>query len=278
MILAQQFAQAMRALANEVEGDIIITAKNAASRAYGTAGTAPFGIADDLSDFAGLNQILDENGAPMMDRRLIINGAARFNLEAKQKILLKVNESGDGGALLRDRVVGQVLGFGVGISQYNTPHTPGTGAGFLINNAAGEPVGDNVLTVDTGTGTVLPGDIVTLAGDGNKYVASGLAGTTLTLNKPGLRRVAPDNTALTLGAAYRANVAFTPDALVLVARAPAAPEGGDSAEDATIVQDLVSGIAFEVRMYREYRRIRYEVGLAWGTGAVKSDHIALLLG
>lgn len=277
-ILAQQFAQAMRALANEIEGDIVVAAKNAASRAYGTAGTAPFGVAEDLSDFAGLNQILDENGAPMTGRQLIINGAARFNLEAKQKILLKVNESGDGGALLRRRSLGTVLGFEMGVTQYNTPHVKGTGTGYLINNASGEPVGDIALTVDTGTGTVLAGDVVTIAGDSNKYVSSGLVSTTLGLNRPGLLAAAADNAAITLGNAYRANVAFTPDALVLAARAPAAPTGGDSADDATIVVDQVSGIAFEVRMYREYRRIKYEVGVAWGTGAVKSAHIALLLG
>lgn len=276
-ILADQFAESMRWLANQVEADIILAAANGASRAYGTAGTAPFATNADLSDFAGINQILDENGAPMQGRRLIINGAARFNLEAKQSILLKVNESG-GDRFLRDRVVGDVLGFGIGVTAGAVFHTRGTGASHLINNASGEAVGDNVLTVDTGSGTILAGDVITIAGDSNKYVAAGLSGTTLTLNKPGLRAAAADNAALSYVAGYTPNVAFTPDALVLAARAPAAPEGGDMADDVTFVVDPVSGIGFEVRLYREYRRVRYEVALAWGVGVVKSNHIALLLG
>lgn len=276
-ILADQFAQAMRWLANQVEADIVLAAANGASRAYGTAGTAPFGTSDDLSDFAGVNQILDENGAPMQGRRLIINPAARFNLEAKQKILLKVNESG-GDDFLRRRVVGSVLNFGIGVTAGAVQHVKGTGAAYQVNDVAGAPVGDTSVPVDTGTGTILAGDVVTFAGDSNKYVSSGLSGGLLGINKPGMRLLAADGTVITVGNSYTPNVAFTENALILAARAPFAPEGGDMAEDSTFVVDPVSGLGFEVRLYREYRRVRYEVALAWGVGVVKSEHIALLLG
>ena len=275
-ILADQFAQSMRWLANQVEADIVLAAANGASRAYGTAGTAPFGTADDLSDFAGVNKILDDNGAPMQGRRMVINSSARFNLESKQKILLRVNEAG-GDDFLRDRIVGRVLGFGIGVTAGAVEHVKGTGAGYLVNDAAAA-VGDDDIPVDTGTGTVLAGDVVTFAGDTNKYVAGGLSGSVLNLNKPGLRIAPADNAAITVGDDYTPNVAFTQNAMVLAARAPAAPEGGDSADDATFVVDPVSGLGFEVRLYREYRRVRYEVALAWGVGVVKEEHIALLLG
>lgn len=277
-ILADQFAQAMRWLANQVEVDLFASGYKAASRAYGTAGTAPFGTASDLTDFAGINKILDENGAPQFDRRLVVGSAARFNLEGKQSVLFKANEAATA-EFLRRRVLSEVMGFGIGFSAAAPVVTKGTGAGYLVNNGAGEPVGDTAITVDTGTGTVLAGDIVTFAGDSNKYVSgAALAANTITLNKPGLIAAAADNTAITVGNNYTANLAFTPNAMVLAARAPAAPEGGDSADDMMMVTDPTSGIVFEVRLYREYRRARYEVGLAWGVGVVKSEHITILLG
>lgn len=277
-ILADQFAQAMRWLTNQVEVDIGVAAYKAASRAYGTAGTAPFGTAGDLTDFAGVNKILDENGAPQAGRRLIVGGAARFNLEGKQSVLFKANENG-GDAFLRQRILATTMGFGIGSSAGVQAVVKGTGTGYLVNNAAGEPVGDTSLTTDTGTGTVLQGDVVTIAGDSNKYVSgAALAANQLTLNKPGLLIAAADNAAITVGNNYTANIAFTENAMVLAARAPALSTGGDSADDRTTITDPVSGLSFEVSLYREYRRIRYEVALAWGVGVVKNEHIATLLG
>lgn len=282
-ILAQQFAEAMRWLVNQVEVDLLTTAYQNSSRAYGTAGTAPFGTAGDLTDFAGVNRILDENGAPMNGRRLIIGSAARFNLEGKQSVLFKANEA-NSDALLRDRVMANVMGFGIGVSAGVQLHTAGSGTLYDINNGSGEAVGQTTLTLDGGTAGatgIKAGDVITFAGDTNKYVVkTGLAGAAgdIVIGEPGLRIAAADATEMTIGGSYTANVAFGPNALVLAARAPALPDGGDSAVDREMVTDPVSGLSFDVALYREYRQIRYEVALAWGAGAPNPSQIATLLG
>jgi hypothetical protein len=278
-VLADQFAQSMRWLANQVEVDLFTAGMLAASRAYGTAGVAPFGTAGDLTDFAGINQILDENGAPQFGRRMIVGSPARFNLEGKQSVLFKANEAATD-EFLRRRVLTEVMGFGLGYSAASPSHTKGGGTGYVVNNAPGYNIGDTSIVLGTGSGTVLAGDVVTFAGDANKYVVkTGIAAPgTVVLQAPGLRQALTNATALTVGNTFRSNLAFTQNAMVLAARAPALPTGGDMADDRMTVVDPTSGVGFEVSLYREYRRIRYEVALAWGVGVIKPEHIAELLG
>ena len=83
---------------------------------------------------------------------------------------------------------------------------------------------------------------------------------------------------MTIGAASTRNMCFARSALVLAARAPALPEEGDMAIDRQIVTDPRSGLSLEFSMYPGYRKVRYEVGLAWGVKNIKPEHTAQLLG
>lgn len=282
-ILRDQFAQAFRVLANEVESDLA-DLYVAASRAYGTAGTTPFATVNDMTDFSNANRILDENGAPASGRKIILGPAARANLEGKHAELFKVNESGDAGALLRQRQMRQLMGFGVGFSAEINSHTKGAGTGYDINTTAGEDIGQTTITLDGGTVNttgIKAGDVVTFAGDTNKYiVTTGSTSTSgdIVLAAPGLRIAAALGVEMTIGDSYTANMFFSENAIVLAARTPAMPQGGDAADDVMTVTDPVSGLVFQVAQYREYRRIKYEVGLAWGVKVVKPEHCGILLG
>lgn len=270
-IQANMIAQAMRSLVNEVESDLTSLYWKA-SRAHGTAGTTAF--ATNLSDTAQLHKILVDNGAPTNDKQLVIdttNGAAMRTLTQ----LTKANEASDT-SLLRQGVLLDVHGFAIRETGQEANHVAGTGAGFLLSAAAVE--GATTIAVDTGTGTILQGDVVTFAGDTNRYVVTtALGGGTFTIAAPGLRQDAADNTAVTVTAGYSASMAFDRNAIQLVARAPAVPEEGDSAIDRMVIQDPISGLAFEVSIYPGYRKVRYEIALAWGMEVIKPAHLALLL-
>ena len=277
-VLADQFTDAMRKLVNAVELDLSAAVKAGASRAYGDAAAVPFATAGDLSDFAGVAQILDGNGAPLVDRQLVLGSSAMANLRGKQSVLFKVNEAGSSD-MLREGLTDRVQNFALRYSGGIALHTKGTGANYVTSGATAIGVSDIVLA--TGTGTVLAGDVVTFAADAvNKYVirAGVAAPGTISLNKPGARVTIATGNAMTIGANYVPNAAFHRGAVVLAARAPAVPSGGDSADDAMTITDPVTGLTFEVRVYRQYRQVKYEVCLAWGCSVVKPEHVALLIG
>ena len=124
--IGQRFQQAFRRLDNLIEADLANSYKEA-SRAYGTAGTAPFGTAADFSDFAGLWRILDDNGCPPDNLRLVLSNAAMQNLRAKQSTLFKANEAGTD-EFLREGIVNRIMGFGIGQSGQIPTVTKGTAA------------------------------------------------------------------------------------------------------------------------------------------------------
>jgi hypothetical protein len=282
-ILAQEFAQAMRTLVNEVESDIGGEYVRA-SRAYGTAGTAPFGSSPALSDAFAMQKILDDNGAPMGDRQLVINSAAALSL-GSLTALTNVNQAGDAD-LLRRGMLTELAGFSVRKSAGVKRHTPGTGAAtYAVDLVAGYAAGSTAIHIDTGTGTMVAGDVLsnTQSGrDANKYVVkTGCAGDAdqdIVLASPGLQVAWVNNDTLGLAAAYNANLAFQRGAIVLATRAPAMPDLGDVAADSMIVTDPVSGLSFEVRMYPQFQQMQYLVMLAWGVKCIKPEHCAILLG
>jgi len=282
VILRNQFAQAMRTLVNEVEADLAALYVSA-SRAYGTAGTTPFDSTNKIAFTAQIRKILADNGAPMGDLQLVVDTTAGAALRTLVE-LYKVNESGND-ALLRRGVLQDLHGFAVRESAQVKTHTGGTEASYAVDLTAGYAAGSTTIHVDTGTGTILAGDVLTntkTARDTNKYVVkTGCAGDwdgDIVLANPGNKIAWVNNDPVSCAASYTANLAFAREAIHCVMRQPIMPDGGDAADDVMPITDEQTGITFQIAMYRQYRRVAFEVGLAWGVKAVKPEAIAILLG
>lgn len=276
-IKQDQIAQAIRAALNEMETDVAVAAYRGASRAYGTAGTTPF--ASDLSDPANLKKILDDNGASDSDRHLTINTTAGVKVRTLSQ-LTKANEAADV-SLLRQGKLLDLHGFALRESSKVQTHTKGTGASYQLNGA--HAVGATSLAVDTGTGTILAGDVITIANgtpaDANKYVVkTALSGGVVIINEPGLLCAHVDNDAVTVGNNYSANVAYRRNAIVLGTRLRAIPPEGDLAIDREIITDPLTGISLELAIYPGFGMNTYIIAVAWGVAMIKPEHAALLLG
>jgi len=273
-VRANKIAQRIRRLVNDVETDLC-NLHTTTSRAYGTAGTTPFATAGDFTDASFAKKILLDNGAPEFDNHLVMNTTAGATLTGKQAA---ANVQGSD-SIIRQGILLPLQGLDLRQSAQIATPAVGTGASYTTDTA-GYAVGSTAITLITGTGTILAGDVVTFAGDTNKYVVeTALTAGVVTLAAPGLKvAIGASATAVTVVAAAARNMVFNRSAIVLAARAPARPEEGDLAEDVQLVTDPRSGLTFEFAMYKGYRKVRYEVALAWGVKNINPQHTGLLLG
>tara|TARA_R110000787_G_scaffold9017_3_gene31231 strand:- start:2061 stop:3203 length:1143 start_codon:yes stop_codon:yes gene_type:complete len=274
-VRAQKIAQAIRSVVNEVETDLAALHVTM-SRAAGTAGTTPFGTANDYTAASLARKILKDNGGDI-DPQLVIDTTAGANMIGKQSA---VNAAGTD-SLLRQGVLLDVAGMPLRESAQILTPAIGDSDGNFTTTAAGFAVGVTSIPLITGADEILAGDVVTFAGDSNQYVvATGIDGPgTIVIAEPGLRQAIPASTTAVSSVAIAArNMAFARSALVLAARAPARPTEGDTASDVIVITDPRSGLSMEFAMYKGYRKVRYEVGLAWGVKNIKPEHSALLLG
>ena len=283
-IQRDQFAQAFRTLTNEIEADLAAL-HIYASRAAGTGGTTPFAFSATRSGFedvADARKVLVDNGAPQSDINLVLGTTAGAKLRSIGQ-LNNAQASADQ-SFLRQGILMPIHGVDMRESGQINSFTKGTGASATTNNA-GYAVGATTITLaSAGTGTILAGDVISFAGDANKYlVVTGDAdvsgGGTVVLAAPGLMKAIPASaTNITVEGSSVRNMIFHRNAIVLATRLPARPEEGDLAEDVMTFTDPRSGLSFEVALYKQYRQAQYEISIAWGVKAVKTEHIGILLG
>ena len=281
-VRANQMAQAMRKLVNDMEADLCALYATT-SRAAGTVGTVPF--VSNTAALSAARKVLVDNGAPISDLQLVIDTNAGANLQT----LFNINSARDQAAAnLSDQGILTTIG-STQVRESAQIYTPTAGAmANATSTAAAFTVGQTVIPLATaGTGVVAAGDVITFANDTNQYNiasvsfagANPASGDTITLAAPGLRKAQGAATrAITVLAASPRNMAFSRSAIVLATRMPERPAEGDMALDVMTIQDPRSGIAFEVSIYPGVRMVTYHIGLAWGVKNIKPEHTAQLLG
>lgn len=274
---AQLLKQGMRTLRNYAESQAWAAAIAGASRAYGTAATTPF--ATDLSAMTNARKILQDNGAPLSDIHLVVDTNASLNMR-NLGVLQNAYQAGTDQERRTGRFLPQ-MGFGIKESAQIATHTAGTAASATTDNA-GYAVGATTLTLaSAGTGTILAGDVITFAGDTNKYVvvtgdADVSNGGTIVIQAPGLRvAMSAATKAITMVATWTGNLALERSAVVGILRPPIMPE------NPTISQLMVSdesGMTYLMLDIAQYGMRSMELHLAGGFKTVNPEFSALVLG
>lgn len=271
-----KIAQAIRRLRNLIEADLAALHVTT-SRAYAAHATTPAALfGSNLGEVAQVRKILVDNGAGESDLQCVINTTAG----AAVRTLVSLS-SFQGANMLETGAL--INPFGVSLRESaaivtNTAVGNNTGT-YAVNGA--HAVGATTITVKTGTGTILAGDVITFGTDtATKYVVTtGVNnGTSIVIGGPGLVKALAGNEAVAIVGTCSRNMAFKRSAIHLLARLPMQPQGGDAATDELIVQDPITGLPFRFAQYKGYHANQYEVGIAWGVKNAVPAHTALLLG
>ncbi len=271
-LMAQQFEQVFRSIVNQIEADLAALYIYASRACLGT-GTLLFDTTDKWMSFANLNRMLNDNGAGG-DRHLVLSNYGFSLFEGSD--LNKVNEAGSD-SMIREGVAARTHGFQIHQSGGIGAHTNGDYTSSVVTTLA---LAGTAITGTSLDGN-LKGDLLKIANDDNNiYVLNADASATAAvINSPGSKvahSAATDAITAPIATSYYPEMAFTRDAIALVARVPNEPDGGDSAVSEQVVQDPKSGIPFRVAKYAQYHQVSYEVSAVWGAAIVKSDNLVLL--
>ena len=276
-IMPLQAEECVKALANTVDSAILALYTNVFGWG-GTAGTTPF--ATDLTAFLDADAALNDQLAPVDPRTVVLDSKA----VGQAKGLRAVQDASwrNDPMAMRRADLGFILGYEWAMDQNIPRHTAGTASGATTDNA-GYAIGVKTITLaSAGTGTILTGDVFTIAGDDQTYVvvtgdADVSGGGTVTF-EPGLKvAIATSATAITLKASHRVNLAFHRDAFALVSRPFA---GSDPLNLGTFRSaiDEVSGLALRVELSREHRRTKVAYDILYGVKCVRPECAARIAG
>ena len=265
--------QGFRTLVNEIEVDIGAEAANG-SRAVGAGGTTPFG--SNHSVLASLGKIFDDNGSGEMLRKLVMDSSAKENL-GQLTTLTDASALGSD-SMVRNGVIGRLGGFDLGYSAGVRSAVKGTGTLYVIDNG-NIAIGSTVLTVGTGSGTILAGDIIKMENDAALYVVTtgAAAPGTITIAEPGLQIAVVNADTVTIQTNGVQNMAFTEDAIAVSVRPPIRDDR-DKADEIILISDPDTGLTFELAHYPQYRQGTWEMSVVWGVTNVNPANTAILLG
>lgn len=282
LFIPGQINEAVKALANQIDQSVASLYKDVYEY-VGTAGTTPYAseaqFNTDWSKGAGVK--LTDNLAPEDGRSVVNNAAGRGNLQSLA-MFTSAERVGHQGGLIKGEI-GEKLGAGWFMDQNVQSHTRGTLAGSPLVDQADVAIGDTTVDVDAGslTGTVVVGDVFTVAGDTQTYTVTAnatAAGNAITgmAFTPAAKVAWADNAAITFVADHVANLAFHRDAFAI---GFAELDGSDfGLANVSSIVDPFTGATLRLEASRQYKQTTWEFDVLWGVKTVRADQAVRIAG
>lgn len=280
--IPMQASEAVKSLADAVNAFIFSQYKGI----YGTTGTpgsSPF--ATNTSDVTNVRKVLNKQLAPMQDRRMVCDPDAEanaLNLQAFQNTMW----SGSPLAIQEGKIT-RKLGFDWFMDQQVPYHTAGTISNGSLRQAlvsGGLAAGNTSVNLASATltGTLVKGDIFTVAGDPQTYVVTG--DKTAAANAMGAVQFYPANkvawaanATVTVQASHAVNLAFHRDAIAFASR-PLSDSIDGLGNIIQAASDPVSGLSLRLEISREHKRTRFSYDILYGATLVRPELAARVAG
>jgi hypothetical protein len=259
----------------------------------GTAGTTP----TNVKAFQGALTELKRLAVPMGDISLVLDPDAELELVDD---LATYRHDGMTEGAIRNYSIGRIGGMDVFMDQNIKTHTAGTNSGDTAYKINGASQTGSTLTVDTGSGTFVVGDVITIGDDVydvnpiskastgrlkrftvTAAMASG--GTSLSIYPPiitsgahqNVSAVPDDDDTITIVASHQANLCFERKSLALAMvpfeRPPSAPFWATEAGNGF---SIAVSRAWDQNTYKESIRL----DILYGVKAIRPEHAIRLLG
>jgi len=267
--------ESMKALANQVNSHLMGLYKKVpgyvGNWAGGSANSTPF--ASDVSGATGARKQLNVQLCPRDSRRGVVDFACEANMLALAAFR-DVSQSQDNG-IISDGNIGRKFGIDWYTDDAVPSHTAGTGTAYLINNGAGYAAGTTSIAVDTGSGTILEGDVLYFGSDptNSAAVVSSTGGGTVTaivLAAPGLRVAVANNATVTRALDHVVNMVFHRNAFAFATR-PLATGMFTGGNQIMSMQDPQSGLVLRVEVMRQFKQTVWDFDILWGAACVRPE-------
>jgi hypothetical protein len=292
--LPMQMMEAIKALASDVNQHIVGKYKGTSRGVYGFLSNPGTGVGTILDPFGsgttptstvraatGAKKVLNQQLCPRTDRRGLLN----FDGEAAALDLSQFSDAEKimSAVVKMEGEIGRKYGVDWVADDDVPDHTVGTAyeaSPADVTCKEAEAIGSTAINlIDAGAGTVVIGDILTIAGDSQTYVVIGAADYTLHASNdtqvsilPALKVAVSGTEVVTIKNSHAVNLVFHRDAFAFATR----PLLANSAEFALgskmiSMQDPVTGLVLRLEVSRQHKQTVWEFDILWGSDLVRPE-------
>lgn len=241
----------------------------------GTAGTTPFTGAT-MADAVSCMTQLTVQKAPQQGRYAILGPVAYG--QAAMVPAFHNNQYSPASDYIKTGLLGRQLNIEWRQSQSVPYHTKGTGTLYQTNGV--HAAGSTNIALDTGTGTLVVGDIITFSTHTQSYtVTAGISAPGTISISPALRVGLADNVVITVVNSHTVNLVACKPAIAFVSR----PQKKSIVENAMIetrtdLGEGGTGLSLHFEVSRQHYQDRASLSLMWGVKVVRPEFGVRLLG